>query len=186
MKKTLKKITSCLSLIVNRISEKTVDTVMGFRLTIHDLRFTEYSLILLVFLLSTVYCLLLSTPAYAADTFRIGAPKPSGYGVQVQGNADTALQTVINNGLRIIYSFGAILVVIFFIWGTVDWILSAGDKEKIANARKKMTQSLIGLLLLALSAVIITVVGEIINFNPFKVLTIPGLGDSVSNASRTP
>lgn len=142
----------------------------------------------IITLIGSYIFVLLSTPTsiLAAETFRIGPPSGSGYGVPVNGTADNALQTVLNNGLRIIYTIGALGVLIYFIWGAVDWIFAGGDKEKIANARKRMTQSLIGLALLALSGVIITTVGNILNFNPLKVLYIPGLGDATSGTGAPP
>lgn len=124
---------------------------------------------------------------FAADnTFRIGPPQDKGYGVYIpNASADTLLETVIQNALMLIFTIGAIAVVIFVVWGALDWIMAGGDKDKLAAARKKITQSLIGLVLLALSAVIITVIGEIVGFNPLKELQIPGLGDQNTASSTT-
>lgn len=49
-----------------------------------------------------------------------------------------------------------------FVWGAVDWILSGGDKEKIASARKRITTAIIGLVLLSLTFVVMVVVGQIL------------------------
>lgn len=52
--------------------------------------------------------------------------------------------------------FGALLTIIFLIWGSVEWLTSEGDKEKLAGARNKIVNSIIGLVLLAASVAIIT------------------------------
>lgn len=44
---------------------------------------------------------------------------------------------------------GAITVLIFFVWGAVEWITSGGDKSKLESARNKITQALVGLIVLA-------------------------------------
>jgi hypothetical protein len=107
----------------------------------------------------------------------IGVRQPRGTGVII-GNqsADQLLETVIRNGIIAVFTFSSIAVVIYFMWGAVDWILAGGDKDKIAAARKKMTGALIGLTMLALSFAIIAVVGGIVGINVLGGLTVPFLG----------
>lgn len=50
---------------------------------------------------------------------------------------------------------GAIAMILFIIWGAMDWLMSEGDKEKITKARNKITHALIGLGLLVLSYAIV-------------------------------
>lgn len=44
---------------------------------------------------------------------------------------------------------GAILLLVFLIWGAIDWISSEGNQEKYENARKKITHALLGMAILA-------------------------------------
>lgn len=109
--------------------------------------------------------------------------QPKGFGIQAlnPGNANQAegiVQTVVTNIISIFFTVGGLGVVIYFVWGAVDWILSGGDKEKISNARKKMTNAIIGLVLLSLSYVIINIVGQVVGFNPLGYLQLRGLGDT--------
>ena len=106
--------------------------------------------------------------------------QPAGYGVTAAGSAEGIVQTIILNVIVLFFAIGGIGTVIYFIWGAVDWILSGGDKEKVSNARKKMTHAIIGLMLLALSFVIIRTVGRIAGFDPLGNLQLRGLGDSGS------
>jgi hypothetical protein len=66
---------------------------------------------------------------------------------------------------------------IMIIWGAVDWIFSGGDKEKIAGARKRITQSIIGLVLLSSAFVIMLVLGQILGIGSLYSgqFTIKGL-----------
>lgn len=113
--------------------------------------------------------------------------QPKGFGIPApfqSGNtphAEGLVETILLNVITIFYAVGGVGVVVYFLWGTVDWILSGGDKEKVANARKKMTHALIGLALLALSFVIINWIGLIVGFNPLGNLQLRGLGDGTSN-----
>ena len=53
---------------------------------------------------------------------------------------------------------GAILVFFYLIWGAIDWITSGGDKGKIESARHKITQAVIGLIVLASTTAIFIIV----------------------------
>jgi len=142
----------------------------------------------LVLFITTIYTIsfyfLALTPAFAqlgTGKSEINLVQPKGYGVQAlnAGNANQAegvVETVITNVITIFYTVGGLGVIIYFVWGSVDWILSGGDKEKIAGARKKMTNAIIGLVLLSLSYVIINIIGEVVGFNPLGDLRIKGLG----------
>lgn len=112
------------------------------------------------------------------NTFRIG--QPEGYGAKIDGSAENIIGVLTENAITLLFSFSALAVIAYFLWGAFDWIVSGGDKEKISSARKKMTHALIGLALLSLSFVIIAVVGELVGFSPLKDLQIRGLGDQSS------
>ena len=99
-----------------------------------------------------------------------------GLGVPTSNNAEATVEIVLVNVIAIFFTIGGLGTVIYFIWGATDWVLSGGDKEKIAGARKKMTNAIIGLILLSLSYAIINIIGNVIGFNPLGALQIPGLG----------
>ena len=81
------------------------------------------------------------------------------------GDPVSTLGIVIGSTINILFTVGALGFVIYFIWGAVDWILSGGDKEKIAGARKRITTSIIGLVLLSLSFVAMQVIGQVLGIN---------------------
>lgn len=137
------------------------------------------------------YLLMLSFYFLATSVFAAGQSfdfqQPTGFGVGAgiaQGaKAEGLVETIISNVIGIFYAVGGLGVVVYFVWGSVEWIFSGGDKEKVSNARKKMTNAIIGLALLSLSYVIINIVGEIVGFNPLRDLQLRGLGDNPQTGS---
>lgn len=121
----------------------------------------------------------LASPAFA--TFDLKGLQ--GYGINPNPGItkpEALVETIIVNVINLFFTIGGIGVVVYFVWGTVDWILSGGDKEKVSNARKKMTHALIGLALLSLSFVLMNLIGQIIGFNPLGYLQLRSL-DSPGN-----
>lgn len=85
------------------------------------------------------------------------------------------VSTVIGNAIRIIFAVATILVLFMLVFGALEWIMSGGEKEKVASARGRITNALIGLAILGLAFVIATVAGGIIGIDIFNV-SIPSLG----------
>ena len=42
-----------------------------------------------------------------------------------------------------------LLLLIYLVWGGVEWLTSGGDKTKIENARSKLTHALLGVAIIA-------------------------------------
>jgi hypothetical protein len=74
-------------------------------------------------------------------------------------------------------TIGALLLIFYLVWGSLEWIYAAGDAGKIQKARDKMTQAVIGLVILVSSFVIIAMIGQIFfSTTGFDILnpTLPG------------
>lgn len=63
-------------------------------------------------------------------------------------------------------SVGAIMFVLYFAWGALGWLMAGGDKAKLEEARQRITNGLIGLIILAGSVAIVEILGGILNL-PF-------------------
>lgn len=74
------------------------------------------------------------------------------------GGFDT-MQTVIRNGLVILFIVAVVLSLVFIIWGGISWTTSGGDKEALQKARKKITFAIIGLIVTLLAFLIINFIG---------------------------
>jgi len=73
----------------------------------------------------------------------------------------TFMQTVLS-GILII---GALAVLLFLVWGSVEWILSGGEKAKIETARNKITGAVAGFIVLSVSLVIFGIVQQIFHLH---------------------
>jgi hypothetical protein len=77
----------------------------------------------------------------------------------------------------------ALLLLLYLIWGAIDWITSGGESGKVQKARDKMTQAVIGLIVLAASLAIYFVVQSYLGLS---VINLGGSGSrpDVSNSVR--
>lgn len=83
------------------------------------------------------------------------------------GQGEGGINLFLNNVITLIYEVAIVLVVLMFLWGALEWILSGGDKEKVAEARKRIINALIGLALLAVAFAILKVFGIFTGFTIF-------------------
>jgi len=50
-------------------------------------------------------------------------------------------------GINMFITIAGMFLIIYLLWGAFDWISSAGEKEKITKAQNKITNALIGIVL---------------------------------------
>lgn len=119
---------------------------------------------------------LLSGLGYLAlATMAVAQPIPINLPTNLGGiAADTPLNTVISNVLKIVFAIAALAVLFMLVIGSFQWITSGGDKEAVGKARGRITNALIGLAILALAVFIVTIVARILGFaNPFDQIINP-------------
>lgn len=73
-------------------------------------------------------------------------------------NSTDALGNIIANGIRLFITFAALVMLVYLLWGAFDWITSEGDKEKLEQARHKITNAVIGMILIVASLGVFSVV----------------------------
>lgn len=95
------------------------------------------------------------------------------------------VSSIIGNVVTILITIAVIAVLFMLIFGAFEWIVSGGEKEKVANARNRITHALIGLAILGLAFVILTVVGNIIGVNVLDPASfeIPSLFKGIPTAT---
>ncbi len=87
------------------------------------------------------------------------------------GNIEPAKGTNINLSVfvtRIIdfaIGSGVVVFLIYFIWGALEWISSAGDKGAVQKARDRITYAAIGLIILSAVWAVYSIV-QIITYSP--------------------
>ena len=70
--------------------------------------------------------------------------------------------TIVRFGLNLLVVTGITASLIYMLLAGIKWITSGGDKQKIEEARKGITYSIVGIIIISLSFVIIHLIGEIL------------------------
>lgn len=73
---------------------------------------------------------------------------------------------------RALIVVGALAVLFNLVNGAIEWVTAGGDAGKVKHAREKMTQAIVGMILLAGSFAIVAFIGQIFGLNILK-FTIP-------------
>ena len=78
------------------------------------------------------------------DAMNVGGDKP------IEG-----LAKFIGFGIQMFIVVAGIFMLLYLFLGTFDWIVSGGEKEKLVKAQNKITNALIGMLLIFIVLVVL-------------------------------
>ncbi len=121
--------------------------------------------------LTLAFGLILSAGADLAHA-AISNPVIGKLGTDVGGEASSG-STFLNYFITIwqaIIFVGGLAVLVYFLWGSIQWIVAGGDSSKISAARDKMTQAIIGMIILVGSFVIIEWVSSVFFGGEYNLL----------------
>lgn len=104
--------------------------------------------------------------AFAADV-SLGVEEPD-FAVS---NIGSLIKGLVNASIVI----GALAAFIFLILGGFQWITSGGDKTKTEEAQKKITNAVIGLVIIAAAYAIINVVTSFLGLGDISNLSLPSI-----------
>ncbi len=95
----------------------------------------------------------------------------------IRANSGLTFMTYFIYLWRAIITIGALMVLLYFIWGAIEWISAGGDQGKVGKARDKMTQSVIGLIILVSSFTIVAFLSRLLFGDNFDLLnlTLPSI-----------
>jgi len=85
---------------------------------------------------------------------------------QIKGNP---LARLIVRLWQTVVIVGGLALLIFLIWGAIDWLMSQGDPEKLKSAKNKIIHAMAGMALLAASYAIITLFKYIFGFDILQI-----------------
>jgi len=74
----------------------------------------------------------------------IGTITPVG---PITGDPIQGVSRLITFGIRMFLLVAGLTVLFYLLWGALDWITAGGDSEKISKAQHKMTNAVIGIVL---------------------------------------
>jgi hypothetical protein len=83
--------------------------------------------------------------------------------------ADAGFGKLMGSLLSFIMAIAAILLLVYLLWAGIDWITSGGDKGKLETARNKITNGIIGIIVLAASTGLITLVQSFLGLCFLKI-----------------
>ncbi|MBU0974797.1 hypothetical protein KKD03_03805 [Patescibacteria group bacterium] len=83
-------------------------------------------------------------------------------------DSEAGFGKLIGKVLNIVLVISAIMVLMYLLWGGIEWITAGGDATKVAAARTKITQSITGLIVLAASVALFVMIQ---NFLGLEVLS---------------
>lgn len=101
--------------------------------------------------------------AFAQQAYAINVLGDSGNIQKPKGFASD-LGAVINSVLSFVMVIAALLVLFYLVLGGIEWITSGGEKGKTEAARNKITAAIIGLVILAASFAVFTLVIRFLGF----------------------
>lgn len=84
------------------------------------------------------------------------------------GFGAAGISNLLNKIIQLIYMGASVVFLFMIIFSAFQWITSGGDKEKVGQARARLTHAIIGITLLALAFVIARIIGGITGFNFFS------------------
>jgi len=82
----------------------------------------------------------------------------------VTGALDPNIKSIgdlVNRIFQFLIPLAAVILLIVFIWGGYDYMMSQGSPEKVKSAQAKITTGIIGLVLLLLSYVFVRLISQI-------------------------
>ena len=94
-------------------------------------------------------------PSYLAQKICIGSQCVEGALPTSGPGQINNLSDLINRVVQFLIPLAAVILLLVFIWGGYDYMMSQGAPDKIKSAQAKFTTGIIGLVLLLLSYIIV-------------------------------
>lgn len=86
-------------------------------------------------------------------------------GAEFHSSSDGGFGVLFGSMLRVAIILAALLVLGFLVMGAIEWITSSGDKGKIESARGKISNAIIGILVLAAVIAVFTLLQEFLGID---------------------
>jgi len=85
---------------------------------------------------------------------------------------------IVVNILNVMIIAGTIMLLIMIIWSGISWTTSGSNKEKLEGAQKRLTNAIIGFIILIAVFAIANFIGSVFGLGWFKnmKITLPTIG----------
>lgn len=112
-------------------------------------------------------------PSVFADVLDSGVKTPTGSVI----DPDTSIGSIVSFIIGFLLTVAVLIALLYIVIGAFQWITSGGDKTKVESARNHIIAAIIGLIIIALSFVIINVVISVLGLGSLTDLKIKKLSD---------
>ena len=69
-------------------------------------------------------------------------------GMNIDSDPNVGFGKLIAFGVNTFIIVASLFLLLYLLWGALDWITSSGEKEKITKAQNKITNAVIGMVLI--------------------------------------
>jgi hypothetical protein len=90
---------------------------------------------------------------------------------------DQSIGSIVSFAVAFIIVVAFLAALLYVVIGAFQWITSGGDKQKVADARNHILAAVIGLIVIALSFIIINIVMQALGLGSLTNLDIPTLSE---------
>jgi len=87
------------------------------------------------------------------------------------GGTDT-LSKVVRSTIGVVFVIAAVSFMFLVAWGAVQWIMSGGDKAAVQSAQSKITNAIIGLVILFATYAILNIVGYFFGVSALQLFSL--------------
>lgn len=92
-----------------------------------------------------------------------GKVKPPPGTEAIAGDPIEGISKIIGLAIKLFITGAGVFLLLYLLWGSLDWIQSNGEKEKVTKAQNKITFALVGMILVFVVIVVYGVVaGDIL------------------------
>lgn len=81
------------------------------------------------------------------------------------GRGNVGISKFLNQIILIIFTLAAVIFLFMLVFSALQWLTSGGDKEKIEKAKGRLTNAIIGIVLLSVALLLARIVGILTGFN---------------------
>ncbi|MBI5356537.1 hypothetical protein HZB78_02905 [Candidatus Collierbacteria bacterium] len=107
-----------------------------------------------------------------SSAFAAGITNPVLKGDLGSGNPNDVFGRYVGTFWGLAYTAGALIFLLYFVWGGIEWIMGGGNKDRVENAKSKISNGLLGLSLLAGSFALVKAIGYVLGIDVLANLEI--------------
>lgn len=104
---------------------------------------------------------------FAADSINLNPPK------EFENLGKITITSLVSGAIRLVLILASLIFFFMLVWGGIQWMVSGGDKNGAEQARSKITNALIGLVIVFSAWAIMALIKQIFGVDILGGFTIP-------------